>query len=115
MCKFQLAWLMHMRITVVLMQLGFPSRRRLKIEQRSVIKLCVKLKKTDIETFEMLKSVSCEKCLSRASVFAWHKKFKEGQEFLQDDEWVRTMLTAFFDAVIMNHECIMNLCQINRL
>jgi hypothetical protein len=36
----------------------------LKMEQRAVIKFCVKLKKTATETFEMLKSAHIEECLS---------------------------------------------------
>jgi hypothetical protein len=40
-----------------------------KMEQRAAIKFSVKLKKTAIETFEMLKSVYGEECLSRTSVF----------------------------------------------
>jgi transposase len=39
-----------------------------------------------IEAFEMLKSAYGEECLSRSSVFEWHKRFKEGRELLQDDE-----------------------------
>jgi hypothetical protein len=35
----------------------------------------------------MLKSAYGEECLLRTSVFEWHKRFKEGQESLQDDEW----------------------------
>jgi hypothetical protein len=38
------------------------------MEQRPVIKFCVKLKKTAIETFEMLKSAYGEECLSRTGV-----------------------------------------------
>jgi hypothetical protein len=34
------------------------------MEQRAVIKFCVKLKKTGTEMFEMLKNVYCEECLS---------------------------------------------------
>jgi transposase len=34
----------------------------------------------------MLKSAYGEECLSRISVFEWHKRFKEGRESLQDDE-----------------------------
>jgi methylthioribose-1-phosphate isomerase len=56
------------------------------MEQRSVIKFCVKLKKLATGTFEMLKSAYDEECLSRTSVFEWHKSFKEGWESLQDDE-----------------------------
>jgi hypothetical protein len=47
------------------------------MEQRAVIKFCVQLKKTALETFEMLKSVG-EECLSKRSVSEWHKCFKEG-------------------------------------
>jgi hypothetical protein len=50
------------------------------MEQRAVIKFYVKLKKTAIETFEMLKSAYGEKNLSRTSVFEWHKTFKGAQK-----------------------------------
>jgi transposase len=53
------------------------------MEQRAAITFCVNLKETAIETYEMLKSAYC---LSRTSVFEWHKRFKEGQESLQDIE-----------------------------
>jgi hypothetical protein len=48
------------------------------MKQRAAVKYCVKLKKTATSTFEMLKSVYGEECLSRTSVFGWHKRFKEG-------------------------------------
>jgi hypothetical protein len=56
------------------------------MEQRAVIKVCVILKKTATETFEILKSVYSEECLLRTIVFEWHKRFKERQESLQNDE-----------------------------
>jgi hypothetical protein len=49
------------------------------MEQRAVIKFCVKLKKTATETFKMLKSVQNEECSSRTSVFEWYKMSKEGE------------------------------------
>jgi transposase len=49
-------------------------------------KFYVKLKKTATEMFKMLKSAYGEECLSRKSVFEWHKRYKEGRELLQDDE-----------------------------
>jgi hypothetical protein len=61
-----------MRITIVLVKLDFLS--------------CINLKKTATETFEMLKSGYDEGCLSRTSVSEWHKRFKEGQKSLQDNE-----------------------------
>jgi hypothetical protein len=48
------------------------------MEQRAVIKSCIKLKKTATETFEMLKNAYYEEYLLRRSVFEWHKRFKEG-------------------------------------
>jgi hypothetical protein len=47
-----------------------------KMEQRAVIKFCVKLKKTAAKTFEMLKSAYGEECLLIISVSEWHKRFK---------------------------------------
>jgi hypothetical protein len=48
------------------------------MEHRSAIKFRVKLKKTTTEMIEILKSAYGEECLSRTSVFEWHKMFKEG-------------------------------------
>jgi hypothetical protein len=49
------------------------------MEQRAAIKLCVKLKKTTSEAFEMFKSAYGEECLSRTSVFEWFKRSKKGE------------------------------------
>jgi hypothetical protein len=56
------------------------------MEHRAAIEFCVKLNKTAIEKFEMSKSAYGEECLSRTSVFEWHKKSKERRESFQDDE-----------------------------
>jgi hypothetical protein len=48
--KFQLVPLMHMRITVVLVK-SFRRVEGFKMEQRAAFKFCVKLMKTDTETF----------------------------------------------------------------
>jgi hypothetical protein len=56
-------------------------------EWNRAIKFCVKLKKTATETFKMFKSAYSEECILRTSVFGQHKRFKEGRESLQDDEW----------------------------
>jgi transposase len=56
------------------------------MEQTSAKRFCVKLKKRDTETFEILKSAYGEEYLSRTSVFEWHKRFKERRESLQVDE-----------------------------
>jgi hypothetical protein len=76
--KFQLAWLMRIRITIVLVKLVFHCVEGFKMVQRASIKFCVKLKKTATETFKMSKNAYDEECLSRISVFKWHKRFKEG-------------------------------------
>ena len=34
----------------------------------------------------MLKTVFGASCMNRASVFGWHKRFKEGRESARDDE-----------------------------
>jgi hypothetical protein len=46
MCKFQLLWMLHMRITIVLVKSVFCHIEGFKMEQRAVIKICVKLKKS---------------------------------------------------------------------
>jgi transposase len=55
------------------------------MEQRALIKFCIKLKTAATETFEMLKRVYSEECSSRTSVFEWRKRFKEGRESLRDE------------------------------
>jgi hypothetical protein len=47
-------------------------------EQRAAIKLCVKLKKTNTETFEMFKIEYREERLSKTIVFEMRKRFEEG-------------------------------------
>jgi hypothetical protein len=50
------------------------------MERRAAIKFCVKLKKRDVETFEMLKGAYSEEYLSITRVFEWHKECKEAQK-----------------------------------
>ena len=56
------------------------------LEERYAIKFCFKLGKKDTETYEMLQTAFRPSCMNRASVFEWHKRFKEGRESLRDDE-----------------------------
>ena len=37
--------------------------------------------------FGMLRTAFRPSCINRASVFEWHKRFKEGRESVTDDEW----------------------------
>ena len=50
------------------------------LEERYAIKFCFKLGKNDAtETYGMLQIAFRPSCINRASVFEWHKRFKEGK------------------------------------
>ncbi|XP_006865070.1 PREDICTED: putative uncharacterized protein FLJ37770-like [Chrysochloris asiatica] len=55
------------------------------LEQRISIKFCVKLNKSASETRHLLKEAYGDEVMSRARVFDWHKRFKEGREDVRDD------------------------------
>ena len=59
------------------------------LEERYAIKLCFKLGKNAKETYGMLQTAFGASCMNRASVFEWHKRFKEGTESVRDDERLR--------------------------
>ena len=56
------------------------------LEEWYTIKLCFKLGKNATETYGMLQTAFRPSCMNRASVFEWHKRFKEGTESVGDDE-----------------------------
>ena len=57
------------------------------LEERYVIKFCFKLgKNAAIETYGMLQTAFEPSCMNRATVFEWHKRFKEGRESVRDDD-----------------------------
>ena len=56
------------------------------LEERYAIKFCFKLGKNATETYGMLQTAFRPSCMNRASVFEWHKIFKEGREFVRDDK-----------------------------
>ena len=57
------------------------------LEERYAIKFCFKLVKNDAtEMYGMLQTAFGVSCMNRASVFEWHKRFKEGRESVRDDE-----------------------------
>ena len=63
------------------------SGREDTLEERFAIKSCFKLGKNDAtETYGMLQTAFRPSCMNRASVFEWHKRFKEGRESMRDDE-----------------------------
>ena len=55
-------------------------------EERYAIKLCFKLGKNATETYGMLHTAFRPSCMNRASVFEWHKRFKEARESVRNDE-----------------------------
>ena len=59
------------------------------LEERYEIKFCFKLGKNAPETYGMLQTAFGASCMNRASVFEWHKRFKEGRESVRDDEKCR--------------------------
>ena len=54
-------------------------------EQRANPKFLAKLGKTPSESFAMLQQVDGEETMSPTHAFEWHKRFKEGQEEVDDD------------------------------
>ena len=53
------------------------------LEERYAIKFCFKLGKKATETYGMLQTAFGASCMNRASVFVWHKRFKEGRESMR--------------------------------
>ena len=63
------------------------SGREDTLEERYAIKFCFKLGKNDAtETYGMLQTAFRPSFMTRASVFEWHKRFKEARESVRDDE-----------------------------
>ena len=56
------------------------------LEERYAIKFCFKLGKNATETYRMIQTAFGRSCMNRASVFDWHKRFKEDRESVRDDE-----------------------------
>ena len=62
------------------------SGREDTLEERYAIKFCFKLGKNATETYGILQTAFGASCMNRASVFEWHKRFKEARESMKDDE-----------------------------
>ena len=65
------------------------SGRQDTLEERYAIKLCFKLGKNATEKYGMFQTAFGTSCMNRASVFEWHKRFKEGRDSVRDDERCR--------------------------
>ena len=62
------------------------SGREDTLEERYAIKFCFKLGKNATETYGILQTAFGLSCINRASIFQWHKRFKEGRESVRNDE-----------------------------
>ena len=62
------------------------SGREDTLEEWYAIKFCFRLGKNATGTYGMLQTAFRPSCMKRASVFEWHKRFKEARESVRDDE-----------------------------
>ena len=62
------------------------SGREDTLEERYGIKFCFKLGKNATEKYGIVQTAFGASCINQASVFEWHKRFKEGKESVRDDE-----------------------------
>ena len=62
------------------------SGRENTLEEQHPIKFCFQLGKNATETYGMLQTAFRPSCMNRASVFEWHKRFKECRESVRDNE-----------------------------
>jgi transposase len=62
-----------------------------------VVKFCVKE-----NSYRDVLSAYSEECLSRTSVFNWHKRFKEGRVILQNDQWKGSPSEVVVEKKIVN-------------
>ena len=56
------------------------------LEEQYAIKFCFKLGKDATKMYGMLQTAFWPSCMNQASVFEWHKRFKDGRESVRDDE-----------------------------
>jgi len=70
------------------------------MEQSINVKFSVKLGKSAIETYDLLKKIYGDECLSRTQGFEWFKRFKEGREEIRDDQLPGRRSTSKTDANI---------------
>ena len=64
------------------------SGREDTLEERYAIKFCFKLGENATKMYGMLRTAFRPSCMDRASVFEWHKRFKEGRASVRDNEWL---------------------------
>lgn len=62
----------------------FVANKTRIMEQRINIKFLAKYGENADKTYEMLKKVYGDDCLTRRTVYHWHKKFLKGRESVED-------------------------------
>ena len=62
------------------------SGREDTLEERYAIKFCFRFERNATETYRMFQTAFRQSSMNRASVFEWHKRFKEGTESVRDGE-----------------------------
>ena len=65
---------------------GISKMQSDTLEERYAIIFCYKLGKIATETYRMFQTAFRPSCINRASVFEWHKRFKEGMGSVMDGE-----------------------------
>lgn len=55
-------------------------------EHRAIIKFCVNLDKTPVQTLKMMEQANLKPKVCRSLVFRWHKRYRDGRESLSDDK-----------------------------
>ncbi|GFW72369.1 protein GVQW3 [Trichonephila clavipes] len=56
------------------------------MDKRKVIKFYAKLSKSASETYQLMKQVYRDCCLSRSNVFMWYKRFLDESDAVEDDQ-----------------------------
>ncbi|GFX47599.1 uncharacterized protein TNCV_3016181 [Trichonephila clavipes] len=56
------------------------------MEKRAAIKFYAKLGKSASETYQLMKQVYGDCCLSISKVFVWHKRFLDGRDVIDEDQ-----------------------------
>jgi len=72
-----------MKVCLVLAS-GIKIQRN--IEQRCVIKFCVKLNKSATETFDIIREAYKDEAMYKTRVFEWHKQFENGRKDVEDEQ-----------------------------
>ena len=75
---FCLKWIMFLS--------SFGIMLSVNVDQRFNVEFCVKLGKSAVETYNVLKKFYGGECLSRTLVFEWFRRLKEGREEIGDDQ-----------------------------